>query len=174
MLMILFSTLSVIRYQIYKTLWNEAGNTLLVLMLETILLFYWSINTDANNIKMDGSVFEEKPSFEILGLSSTFEPDQEYWCSYKISTALTAFKITRALICYVKFFSAEAALYKSSTRSCMQCCSDVWTDTPSRFLEMLDKLQNLICKAVGPSLPVCLEPLVHCKNVASLNLFYRL
>ena len=172
MLMILLSTLSVIRHQIYKTLWNEAGNGLLVLMLETIL-FYWSVNTDANDIKMDGSVFEEKPSFEMLGLSSTFEPDQDYWCTYKISIALTASKITGALICYVKFFSAEAALYKSSTRSCMQYCSDVWTDTPSRFLEMLDKLQNLICKAVGPSLPVCLEPLVHCKNVASLNLFYR-
>ena len=43
-------------------------------MLETIL-FYWSVNTDANDIKMDGSVFEEKPSFEMLGLSSTFEPD---------------------------------------------------------------------------------------------------
>ena len=87
-------------------------------MLETIL-FYWSVNTDANDIKMDGSVFEEKPSFEMLGLSSTFEPDWDYWCTYKISIALTASKITGALICYVKFFSAEAAPYKSSTRSCM-------------------------------------------------------
>ena len=36
MQMILLSTLSVIRYRIYKTLWNEAGSGLLVLMLETL------------------------------------------------------------------------------------------------------------------------------------------
>ena len=40
-----------------------------------LILFHWSINTDANNVNMDGSVFKEKPSFEKLGLSSTFGPD---------------------------------------------------------------------------------------------------
>ena len=32
---------------------------------------------------------------------------------------------------------------------------------------MLDKLQKWICTAVGPSLPACLEPLAHRRNVAS-------
>ena len=35
-----------------------------------------------------------------------------------------------------------------------------------------DKLLNQICRAVGPSLAVSLEPLAHTRNVASLRLFY--
>ena len=37
----------------------------------------------------------------------------------------------------------------------------------------LDKLQKRICRTVGPSLAVSLEPLVHRRNAASLSLFYR-
>ena len=44
---------------------------------------------------------------------------------------------------------------------------------PSCYLELLDKLQNRICRTVGPSLAVSLEPLAHLRNVASLSLFYR-
>ena len=40
-------------------------------------------------------------------------------------------------------------------------------------VEMLDKLQEGICRTVAPSLAVSLEPLVHHRNVASLSLFYR-
>ena len=49
----------------------------------------------------------------------------------------------------------------------------VWVGAPSCFLELLDKIQNWICRTVGPSLAVSLEPLVHHGNVASLSLFYR-
>ena len=35
-----------------------------------------------------------------------------------------------------------------------------------------DKLLNQICRAVGPSLAVSLEPLAHTQNVASVSLFY--
>ena len=38
---------------------------------------------------------------------------------------------------------------------------------------MLDKLQIWICRTVGPSLAVSLEPLAHCRNVTSLSLLYR-
>ena len=31
--------------------------------------FYWSKNTGAIDVKMDGSVLEEKPSFKMLGLT---------------------------------------------------------------------------------------------------------
>ena len=41
------------------------------------------------------------------------------------------------------------------------------------YLETLNKLQKWICRTVGPSLAVSLEPLVHCHNAASLSLFYR-
>ena len=48
-----------------------------------------------------------------------------------------------------------------------------WTSAPSCFLELLDKLQKQICRTVGPSLAVSLEPLAHRQNVVSLNFFYR-
>ena len=40
-------------------------------------------------------------------------------------------------------------------------------------LDLLDKLQKRICGIVGPSLATSIEPLAHCRNVASLSLFYR-
>ena len=48
-----------------------------------------------------------------------------------------------------------------------------WAGAPSCYLELLDKLQKQICRTVGPSLTTSLEPLAHCRNVASLSLFYR-
>ena len=44
---------------------------------------------------------------------------------------------------------------------------------PSCNLELLDKLKKQICRIVGPSLAASLEPLAHCRNVASLSRFYR-
>ena len=44
---------------------------------------------------------------------------------------------------------------------------------PSCYLDLLDKLQKQICRIVGPSLAASLEPLAHCRNVASLSVFYR-
>ena len=55
----------------------------------------------------------------------------------------------------------------------MEYCCHVWAGAPSCYLELLDKLQKLICRTVGPSLAASLEPLAHCRNVASLSLFYR-
>ena len=52
---------------------------------------------------MDGSVFEEKTSFKMLGLTSASKLD---WGSYIISIAKTG-----ALIHSMKFFSPEVALY---------------------------------------------------------------
>ena len=44
---------------------------------------------------------------------------------------------------------------------------------PPCYLELLDKLQQWICRIIGPSLAASLEPLAHRRNVASLSLFYR-
>ena len=49
----------------------------------------------------------------------------------------------------------------------------VWAGDPSCYLELLDKLKKLTCRAVSPSLATSLEPLPQCQNVASLSLFYR-
>ena len=55
----------------------------------------------------------------------------------------------------------------------MEYCCHIWPGAPSCYLELLDKLQKQICRTAGPSLGASLEPLAHCKNVASLSLFYK-
>ena len=44
---------------------------------------------------------------------------------------------------------------------------------PSCYLKLVDKLLKLICRVAGPSLTVSLETLSHCRNIASLNFFYK-
>ena len=121
---------------------------------------------------MGGSILEEKSSFKMLGLTFSSKLD---WGSYIISIAKTSSKKIGALIRSVKFLSPEVALYlyKSTIRPCMEYCCHVWAGAPSCYLDLLDKLQKQICRIVGPSLAASLEPLAHCRNVASLSLFYR-
>ena len=113
------------------------------------------------DLKMDGSVVEEKSSFKMLGLtfSSKF-----YWSSYVISVAKTASKKIQAFIRSIKFLSPEVALYlyKSIIHPYMEYCCHVWAGTSSCSLELLDKLQKQICRTVGPSLTASLEPLAQC------------
>ena len=75
----------------------------------------------------------------------------------------------------MKFLSPEFALYlyKSTIRPCIEYCCHVWSGTPGCYLKLLDRLQNRICRTVGPSFAASLEPLAHCRNVASSSLFYR-
>ena len=56
---------------------------------------------------------------------------------------------------------------------CMEYCCQVWAGASNCYLESLDKLQKQICRTVGPSLAISLEPFVHHRNVASLSLFSR-
>ena len=122
--------------------------------------FDQSNNTGAIDVKMDGSILEEKSSFEMLGLIFSSILD---WDSYIISITKTASKIG-ALICSMKFLSPEVTLYlyKSTIRPCMEYCCHVWAGAPSCYLELLDKLQKQICRTVSPSLATPLEPLANC------------
>ena len=131
-----------------------------------------SNNTGSINVKMYGSVLEEKPSFKMLGWIFSSELD---WGCYIISFAKTASKKSVALISFMKLFFPEFApyLYKSTIRPCMEYCCHVWVGAPSYCLELLDELQKRICRTVGASLATSLEPLDHRQNVASLSLFYR-
>ena len=90
----------------------SAGKTQLV-------SFDWSNNTGAVDVKMDGSVLEQKSSFKTLGL--TFS-SKMYWGSYIISVAKTASKKIGDLIRSMKFFSQEVALYlyKSIIQPCIE------------------------------------------------------
>ena len=68
----------------------------------------------------------------------------------------------------MKFLSHNVALYlcKSIIWPCMEYCCHVWANAPRQlgnyYLELLDKLQSLICRTVGPSIAAFLEPLAHC------------
>ena len=85
----------------------NAGKTQLV-------LFDWSNNNGSIDVKTDGSVLEEKPSFKMLGLT--------FWGSYIISISKTASKKIEALIRSMKFLSPEVALYlyKCTIYPCME------------------------------------------------------
>ena len=137
-----------------------------------LVSFDRSNNTGANDVKMDGTVLEEKSSFKMLGLTFLSKLD---WCSYIISITKTASKKIGVLIRSMKLSSPEAALYlyKSTIRPCMEYCCHVWAGAPSCYFELLEKLQKRICRTVGPSLAASLEPLAHRRNLASLSLFYR-
>ena len=72
-----------------------------------LVLFDWSNNTGALDMKMDGSVLEEQSSFKMLGLSFSSKLD---WGSYIISIAKTVSKKVGAVIRSIKFLSCEVAL----------------------------------------------------------------
>ena len=55
----------------------------------------------------------------------------------------------------------------------MEYCFHVWAGAPNYFLELLDKLEERLCKTAGISLDASLEPFSHQRNKASLSLFYR-
>ena len=99
--------------------------------------------------------------FKILGLTVSSKLD---WSSYIIFNAKTASKKIGALIHSMKFLSPEVALflYKSTIQPCVEYRCYVWAGAPSCYLELSDKLQQQICKAVGPSLAASLVPLAHC------------
>ena len=73
----------------------NAGKTQLV-------SFDRSNNTGAIDVKMDGSILEEKSSFKMLALTSSSKLD---WASYIVSIAKTASKKIGALIRSMKFLS---------------------------------------------------------------------
>ena len=117
----------------------NAGKTQLV-------LFDWSNNTGAIFVKMDWSVWKEKSSFKMLGLTFSSKLD---WGSYIISIAKTASEKIGALIRF-KFLSPEVALYpyKSTISACMEYYCHIWVGAHSCYLELFDKLQNRICRTV--------------------------
>ena len=73
-----------------------------------LVSFDRSKNTGAIDVKMDGSVLEEKSSFKMLGLTFSSKLN---WGSYIVSIAKTASKKIGALIRSMKFLSPEVALY---------------------------------------------------------------
>ena len=115
MLMILLPILSMTRHLIYgnnlnwllnlnliyERLWTGVRSGLLISMLVS---FDRSNNNGSINVKMEGSVLEEKSSFKMLGL--TFSPKLD-WGSYIVFIPKTASKKIRALIRSMDFLSPD-------------------------------------------------------------------
>ena len=79
----------------------NAGKTQLV-------LFDWSNKNGSIDVKMGGSILEEKSCFKMLWLTFSSKLD---WGSDIISIAKTTSKKIGALIGSIKFLSPEVALY---------------------------------------------------------------
>ena len=120
----------------------NAGETQLV-------SFDWSNDNGYIDVKMGGSILEEKSFFKMQRLTFSSKLD---WGSYIISIAKTASKKIGALIRSIKFLSPEVDLYLYNSTRCpyMEYCCHVWAGAPSCFLDLLDKLQKQICRIVGP------------------------
>ena len=116
-----------------------------------------SNNNGSIDVKMGGSILEEKSSFKMLRLTFSSKLD---WGSYIISIAKTASKKVGALIRSMKFISPEVALYlyKSSICPCMEYCCQVWAGAPSCYLDLIDKLQKRICRLLVLDLLLLLSP----------------
>ena len=102
---------------------------------ETQLVWHdGSNNTGSIDVKMDGSVFEKKSPFKILGLTFSSKLDLG---SYIISVGKAVSKKIRVLIRSMKFLPPEVALYlyKSTICPCIEYCCHFWIVVPICYLE---------------------------------------
>ena len=67
-----------------------------------LVLFDWSKNAGAYDVKMDGTVLEEKINFSDAGVTICSKLD---WSSHIISITKTASKEIGALICSMNVFT---------------------------------------------------------------------
>ena len=102
-----------------------------------LISFDRSNNNDVIDVKMDGSVLEEKSTFKMLGLSFSSKLD---WGSYIISIVKNVCKKIEDLIRSMNFLSPEVVLYlyKLTIRPCREYCCHGWAGANSYYLEMLD------------------------------------
>ena len=107
-----------------------------------LVLFDQSHDTGANDVKMNGSVLEEKLSFKKLELTFCSEFDwgscNLYWenCVQENWSIDWFYEVSNEVALY---------LYKSTISPCIECCCHVQAGTSSCHLELLDKLQKRIC-----------------------------
>ena len=96
-----------------------------------------SNNTGAINVKMGGSILEEKSSFKMVGLTFSSKLD---WSCCIISIVKTTSKIIGTLIPSMKFLSPEVSLYlhKCTILPYMEYCCHVMAGArTSLLLEIL-------------------------------------
>ena len=122
-----------------------------------LVSFDRSNNNGSIDVKMSGSILEEKSSFKMLGLTFSSKLD---WGSYIISIAKSAFEKIGALIPTMKFLSPEVALYlyKSTIRPCMEYCYHVWAGAPVATLICQTSYKNEYAGFLDLQLLLLLSP----------------
>ena len=129
---------------------------------------YWKNPTGSVDVKMNGSVLEEKSSFEMLGLTFFSKLDGGSYITSCLNWLQENWSFDSF---YEAPFTWGCYLYKSTIRPCMEYCCHIWAGTPDCYLDLLDKLQKQIQRIVSSSLTSSLKTLAQCQNVASLSLF---
>ena len=102
----------------------NAGKTKLV-------LFDQSINAGATDVKMGGSVLEEKSSFKMLGFNFSSKLKLGTYNRYILLKCLY-----RVVTCSLEFLFPQVSqyLYKSTMQSSMEYCCHVEASAPSCYL----------------------------------------
>ena len=97
-----------------------------------LVSFDQSNNAGAIDLEIDGSVFEGKSSFKMLGLPFSAKLD---WDSYVVSVAKTVSQKIGVLTHSMKLLSPKVPLYlyKSTILPCMKYCCHVWDGAPSCY-----------------------------------------
>ena len=112
------------------------------------------------------------PTLNILGLS--FVICNLNWKLHISSLAKTASMKLGVLSRLRQFYSPPQllTLYRGLIRPCMEYASHVWGG--STHTALLNRVESKACRLINSSpLTDCLQPLSHCRNIASLALFYR-
>ena len=136
-----------------------------------LVLFDQSNNAGAIDMKMDGSVLEEKWSFQMVRLTFSSKLD---WGSYIISIAKTPRKFEPWFILWSFFLRRlfcmsinlpYAYAWNIAVMSGLVLLVATWNCWISK--------QKSICRTFNPSLAASIEPLAYCWNVTSLSLCHR-
>ena len=124
------------------------------------------------SIHMGPSNLPEVSDFRLLGLDISTNVS---WERYISGIAKSASMGVGCLYRARKFLPADAILYlyKTNIRPLMEYCCHIWAGAPACHLSLLDRVQKRIFNIVGDELGLSLQPLSHCRSVASLCLFYR-
>ena len=129
--------------------------------------FHRSFNSGAIDVKMNGSILEERLCFKIQGLSLYSKLN---WGLYIHCIAKTAPKKIETLMCF-SFSWGYSYLSKSTFWPYVEYCCHIRAH--NCYLNMLDKVQKLKCRAVDPSNVASLNPKTHFKNVVRLSLHLK-
>ena len=118
--------------------------------------FDWSSSSCAFDVKMEGTVLQEKSFFfKCWGYLSLLNWIRALALSLLLK--LLQRKFDSRFFLWI-FFLLRLLFVSSTTQACMEYCYLDWNGAPNCYL---DKLQQRVSRSAGPSLPASYEHLAH-------------